>query len=239
MYMPTFQNIITQLYKQHQKIACILSVEYSLSPENVWPKACDEIIEAYRYLIHDLGINTHKVMIMGDSAGGNLVASTILTLKDQRKNERLKDLPPLSLPAGAVMISPWVDLSSTLVDQTAAQPSVNKDSFRSNGLEFFRSAYIPKLTAEMTKNPSISPLHGDFKGVYCPMFISYGEHEILKPSIESFIKELKESDCEVTGFAGKDQSHIWLMYNILSTTKQVYQRDLDLLVNWIVVRGVK
>jgi acetyl esterase/lipase len=212
-------------------------VEYSLSPENVWPKACHESVDAYRYLIHTLGINPHKVILIGDSAGGNLVATTLLTLKNQRSDERLHDLPPLSLPAGAALLSPWVDLTPNLASFKVAQPHL--DSLSSNQLAKYTSNYIPNYDyldneskQAMLQNPLISPLYGNFTGV-CPLFIAYGDNEILKTSIEAFISNLKKDVHSIAIFKGVNANHVWLVDSLMASSKQVFEEDCKVLISWI------
>lgn len=236
MYMPTFQLIINYLRKEHHIRSSILSVEYSLSPEHVWPKASHECINAYRYLIHQLGINPSKVILAGDSAGGNLVASTLLTLKDQRSNKELCNLPPLPSPAGGALLSPWVDITPNLASFEVAQ---QQDTVSANQLATYTSCYIPNYDSLDTVsksnaicNPLISPLYGDFTRV-CPMFIAYGDREILRPSIELFISNLKRDGCSVTTLKGLDACHDWIVTSLMASSKQVYENDCKLFINWI------
>ncbi|XP_052805731.1 hormone-sensitive lipase-like [Mya arenaria] len=61
--------------------APILSVDYSLAPEQPFPRALEETFYAYAWALnnHDkLGWTGERVCFAGDSAGGNLVVSTAL-----------------------------------------------------------------------------------------------------------------------------------------------------------------
>lgn len=224
MYLQSFQLIIETLYKVYGKKASILSLEYSLSPEQVWPKACYELVDGYRYLIHELGIESSKIVFIGDSAGGNLVASALLILKDQRGNEQLKELAPLPLPAGAALISPWVDL-------TPVQTTHQSDTLSSNLLLQCLNQYLADQS--MIHHPYVSPFYGDFSSLTCPLFISYGEHELLRSSIESFILNLKESGNDPTVLKGENESHIWLIFSLMATSRQVYDKDINTFIKWI------
>ena len=59
----------------------IFSLEYGLSPENKFPKARDESLEALRWLI-DQGHNPANISLCGDSAGAHLAVSLSKHLKD-------------------------------------------------------------------------------------------------------------------------------------------------------------
>jgi acetyl esterase/lipase len=70
----------------------ILSVDYTLSPEAKFPSALQEILDVYLWATSGdpvveatLGVRPNRVLICGDSAGANLVASLCLVLNDIRK----------------------------------------------------------------------------------------------------------------------------------------------------------
>lgn len=233
MYMETFQLIINHLRKIHNIRASILSLEYSLSPENVWPKACNEAIDAYRYLVDTLGIPPSKIVLAGESAGGNLVSTILLTLKSQLDGEQERQS---LLPAGAALLSPFVDL-------TISQPSFalyeKYDILSAKQVAKYVPYYIPnyyKLDEEsklaMINNPLISPVHGDFSGT-CPIFLAYGDKELLKTSIESLKENLERSGCNLTTLKGENAAHIWLVYSLIAASKQIYERDCKIFIDWM------
>jgi acetyl esterase/lipase len=69
-------------------------------PEHPCPVAIDDAVRAYRWML-SLGIDPSDIYLAGDSAGGALAVSCILALA------HLGD----PLPAGSVLMSPWVDVS--------------------------------------------------------------------------------------------------------------------------------
>jgi monoterpene epsilon-lactone hydrolase len=77
--------------------------DYRLAPEHPFPAALEDALSAYRWLAEQRG--GERVVLAGDSVGGGLVLSLLLTLKAQ-------DLP---LPAGAVLLCPAVDLSGEYI----------------------------------------------------------------------------------------------------------------------------
>jgi acetyl esterase len=63
----------------------VIGIDYSLAPENKFPKQINEITETVKWCLDHataLGINPEKAFIGGDSAGANLSVATCLTLKD-------------------------------------------------------------------------------------------------------------------------------------------------------------
>ncbi|KAG8973549.1 hypothetical protein FRB90_009907, partial [Tulasnella sp. 427] len=83
------------------------AVNYRKAPQYPWPCPLQDVLAAYLYLIHPppgaphTAVDPKRLVVAGDSAGGNLALSLLVLLRDL-------DLPS---PAGAVLISPWVDLT--------------------------------------------------------------------------------------------------------------------------------
>lgn len=62
----------------------IISIDYGLAPENSYPKPLDDVWQAYNWIIkyapEELGIEINKIILVGDSAGGNLALGLIYLL---------------------------------------------------------------------------------------------------------------------------------------------------------------
>lgn len=102
----------------------VLSVRYRLAPQNPFPAALVDALTAYLSLIHPPPGSLHepvpanKIVLAGDSAGGNLslvLVQTLLTLKRGSRAIRFhgKEVE-LELPAGVATISPWCDVTRSM-----------------------------------------------------------------------------------------------------------------------------
>jgi monoterpene epsilon-lactone hydrolase len=76
-----------------------LILGYCLAPENPFPTALNNALTAYSWLMAQ-GVSPNQIFLAGDSAGGGLALSLLLSLREERK----------ALPAGAVCLSPATDL---------------------------------------------------------------------------------------------------------------------------------
>ncbi|KAJ5287620.1 hypothetical protein N7478_003306 [Penicillium angulare] len=110
--------------------APVFSVRYRLAPQNPFPAALVDALTAYLSLIHPPEGSLHKpvpankIVIAGDSAGGNLsfvLLQTLLTLRRVSRSVRFhgKDVD-IELPGGVGGISPWCDV-------TLSMPSIVKN----------------------------------------------------------------------------------------------------------------
>ncbi|KAI0265849.1 hypothetical protein BC834DRAFT_876659 [Gloeopeniophorella convolvens] len=83
------------------------AVNYRKAPQYPWPCPLHDVLAAYFYLTRPppgaphQPVDPAKLVFAGDSAGGGLCLSAIAVLRDMG----------LPQPAGAVLISPWVDLT--------------------------------------------------------------------------------------------------------------------------------
>jgi acetyl esterase len=63
----------------------VIGVDYALSPEAKFPVALDQIIAVARFVAargREIGVDSNRIAIGGDSAGGNLAISTSIRLRD-------------------------------------------------------------------------------------------------------------------------------------------------------------
>jgi acetyl esterase len=80
----------------------VVSVDYRLAPEHRAPAAVQDVFAAYCWVTEhadELGVDSSRVLVAGDSAGGNLAAVTTLMCREQ------SDL----MPAGQVLIYPVIE----------------------------------------------------------------------------------------------------------------------------------
>ncbi|RYP12018.1 hypothetical protein DL767_011524 [Monosporascus sp. MG133] len=123
-----------QLQRHARKLkARVLAPEYRLAPQFPFPCGLQDCIAAYMYLLTVQDPTT--IILAGDSAGGGMVLSLLVTLRDRG----------LPLPAGAILISPWVDLTHSFPSVSADCPL---DYIPPNGFHHKPSKAWPPLNAD-------------------------------------------------------------------------------------------
>lgn len=89
-----------QMQRHARKLkARVFAPDYRLSPQFPFPCGLQDCLAAYLHLLTFQPPDT--IIMAGDSAGGGMVLSILVILRDQG----------IPLPAGAILISPWCDLT--------------------------------------------------------------------------------------------------------------------------------
>jgi acetyl esterase/lipase len=173
----------------------VLSVDYRLVPEHIFPAALDDCIASYLWLI-ETGTSPSFIVPVGISAGGNLLLSMFLKL-------RAMDIP---FPKAAVCISPAVDMTTR--ERTFEKDAVN-DWILKEDLELLRRIYLRKHDP---KDPLVSPTLGDLHD-FPPLFVQAGTHETLFDDVSAFVGKAKEAGVDVTFDAWEGMFHCWQIFS--------------------------
>lgn len=168
-----------------------LTYEYRLAPEHPFPAAIDDSVKVYQTLLAS-GFQPENLLIAGESAGGGLTLALLLALKKRQ----------ISLPAAAVAISPWTDLTCS---GESYKTKNNVSVAPKNSWTVFSKHYVGNQQAD---NPLISPLFGDLKGLP-PLFINSAVNDELYGDGEHFSKKAKEAGVDITFRAGKGMVHCY------------------------------
>lgn len=144
----------------------LFAVDYRLAPEHTYPAALEDAVTAYRAILKE-GTDPQQIVLVGDSAGGNLAAALLLSLRDNK----------MPLPKAAILISPWGYLGSDLPSHMNNIPKdqvLGAKNVRLGG-EVAHPSY--RKDAPVT-DPYISPVYADLTGLP-PMLITAGGDELF------------------------------------------------------------
>ncbi len=154
--------------------------EYRLAPEHPHPAALDDARAVMKALLGDAA--PASVVVSGDSAGGGLALSAVLAGRNGSE----------SLPAGCILVSPWLDLSR---DPREQPELVRRDVLLSPGwLEACAAAYAGRSDRA---DPAVSPLLGAHAGLP-PLLIQAGSDELLAPDAERLAASASAAGVDVT-----------------------------------------
>ena len=171
----------------------VFCAAYRLAPENPYPAAVDDALEAYRYLLKK-GYAPRQILLCGESAGGGLIYALCLRLRQEG----------LELPRGLIGISPWVDLTGS--GQSYETNRDNDPSLTQELLEFYAKCYTTDPA-----DPLCSPVFGDLTG-FPPSLLFAGGDEILLDDARALHEKLVQSGCRSTLHIAPERWHAYVLY---------------------------
>jgi epsilon-lactone hydrolase len=173
----------------------VLLPDYRLAPEHPHPAAVEDGVATYRWLL-DQGFAPGRLALGGDSAGGGLTMATLVALRDAG----------MPVPAAAVVLSPWVDLSlssETWTTRADVDPLVG----RHNAPEM-AAAY---LNGQDPTTPLASPIHADLKRLP-PLLILVGDREVLLDDARALDRRAIEGGVDVVLQEHPEVHHVWPVF---------------------------
>lgn len=169
-----------------------VSVDYRLAPENSHPAHIEDCVTIYKWLLAN-GTKAENIIIGGDSAGGYLTLATLLFLRDNA----------LPLPAGAVLLAPATDLS--LSDDLFFKNGETDPLLSDVGIFWWIASY---LNGNDAKDPSVSPLFADLKGLP-PLLFHVSECEMLYSDTTRLVEKARDAGVDVTIEVWDDMLHVF------------------------------
>lgn len=165
---------------------------YRLAPEAPFPAAVEDALGAYRALL-ERGYEAERIAVAGDSAGGGLAASLMLSLAREG----------LPQPAAAVLFSPWADM-------TGRNPSLRHNARRDVMLPVRRMEEVVGLYLgdAAPQDPLASPALGRFDHPP-PTLIFASRSEILLDDAVALAEAMKAADGDVRLEIWRRMPHAW------------------------------
>jgi len=191
----------------HAAKARLLNIDYRLAPEHPFPAAVEDATASYRWLLENQ-VEPHSIIVAGDSAGGGLTLVLLVKLRDAQ----------LPLPAAAVCLSPWTDLTCSGASWKA---NVRKDlMLDSRSILESAQLYVGKADP---RTPLASPLYADFTGLP-PILIQVGSHELILSDSTGVAERAKVAGVEMTLEVWEEMQHEWqFAANMLPEARQALQ----------------
>ncbi|KAH8203372.1 hypothetical protein TruAng_002467 [Truncatella angustata] len=212
----------------------VFALEYTLVPDDTFPKQMHEAIAGYDHVVSMVG-DASKICVSGDSAGATVLLSLLLHIADQGCDREKMDESSawkLPKPGMAAFISPWVTLVSNRHKNTAS------DYLDAGSLHQYAREYVGKQSR--ADDPLISP--GNCRDLSwwkraCPaggMFFAYGAEEVFAPEIENLLKFLEKNKIHVASREEPGGIHAWPVAALfLASSTEDRQRGLRSIVRYV------
>lgn len=155
--------------------------DYRLAPEHPFPAAADDSLAVLRFLADHadaLGIDPARIVVAGDSAGGNLAAVTALRVRDEGG-------PAIEgqILAYPVMAPPEADFESY---RTFAEGF----GLTASDMAWFWDHYAD---ARARRHPHAAPLYAEDLAGLPPAFVFTAAYDVLRDEGEAYARRLLEA----------------------------------------------
>lgn len=160
-------------------------VDYRVAPENLYPAALDDALQAYEELLKS-GVDPKNVIVFGDSAGGNLALEMSIYLREEN----------LPQPAMLILASPWTTFETDLPSRSG---NADRDLVlgKTNPV-MYNGVGNPIYGGDIPLNdPRLSPIYADLKNLP-PMLIQIGGYELFVDEGIELLKKATADELNVT-----------------------------------------
>lgn len=165
-----------------------IAVDYSLSPEVVYPTALNEIVSVYKQLICEY--RPEDIILTGESAGANLALVLLMYLRDNS----------LPLPSCGVLLSGYFNLNN---NNPSYEINKNYDvSLTKEMLDLMAQTYVAgdycNLPHALCKEAYVAPYLGNFDGLPPLMFTVCSDEILYDDTAQTYVKAKEKNDkCEL------------------------------------------
>ncbi len=194
--------------------AALVSVDYALAPEHKFPFALEQCYQIALWLLENathLNIRSEKLVVAGDSAGGNLAAGVCLLARQRLEFE----------PACQLLICPILDYRTPYSEK---QKSIDEVALEDHYSVAFRDYYLNDL--EDVNNPLVSPLFAEDIMELPPAIILTAGLDPLAPEAKRYGDRLRQAGIEVIHRHYKGVVHDFVMFSGLLDDASIAARQV-------------
>ncbi len=165
--------------------AVICSLAYRLAPETPFPGPLEDVLAALSWLAGEapgLGADGERIVVGGDSAGGNLAAAAALSARQGR----------VPRPAGQILIYPVMDFD---FDTASYREHAEGFGLTRESMRWYWDCYA---STEARSDPLAAPLQAADLAGLPPALVISAEHDVLRDEAEAYARRLEAAGVPVT-----------------------------------------
>jgi acetyl esterase len=215
--METHDNICRRMANEAKCI--VISVEYRLAPEHKYPAALNDCFAATRWACEhydEFGGDPERIIVTGDSAGGNLAAAVCLRARDE-------GAPRI---AGQVLVYPIIDrnFETASYEENAAGYMLTRET-----MKWFWQHYLPE--GDDGSHCYLSPLRAQSLAGLPPALVVTCEFDPLRDEGRAYADRLTQEGVLTTHIAEMGMIHGYLRRLDSFRRAQQTMRDIAAWIN--------
>lgn len=193
--------------------ATIIMPDYPLTPKYNYKDVFEMVDPLYKEIIEE--VNTNKLIVMGDSAGGGLA----LALMEKVSQENIK------LPEKIILISPWLDVR--LTNPIIKEAQKKDKELSKTKLQLAGNAYAGN---DGINSYLVNPIDGDLSRLN-NITILTGTNDILNPDTHIIEQKAKNQGVTIEVKEYENAAHIWFIEN--NSSEEVIKKGYNDLIETI------
>lgn len=185
--------------------AVVFNIDYSLAPESPYPVAVVQLWYVVSYIYRraeDFGIDRNKIMVAGDSAGGNLAAA--LTLRNAREGKNYIAAQYLIYPCVVLGKArpdgyKWTKEEYCIAEQDKDALHgilrLSEENPEENMTDMVERIYVP--SSQDLLRSDVSPMLAEDLSKQAKAFIVTAEYDLLRQQAEFYAGQLARAGVSV------------------------------------------
>lgn len=155
-----------------------------------------------------------KVILIGDSSGGNIILSVIQKQRDESKK----------LPHGLILLSPWADPSNRVESRVRNYFKDVLFGYEEYPMAMIKSSYLSEV--KDLNNPYVSPVFGIYNN-FPKTLIQVGRNELLFDDSKIIYEKMKKANVNATITIYEKMFHVFQLVPFLPDTKYAHKEIGD------------
>jgi acetyl esterase len=200
--------------------AVVVAVDYRRAPEHRFPAALEDAFACLAWSAENaraLGARATRIVVGGDSAGGNLTASLALVARDRRA-------API---AGQLLVYPVLDARC---DTPSYRENASGYFLTLEKMRWFWKMYLPE--GEDGSDPYASPLRATDLSGLPPALVITAEYDPLRDEGERYAAGLRAAGIQATCKRYDGQIHAFFsMGGVIPEARDVIERAAEFVAN--------
>ncbi|MDF2821133.1 MAG: acetylhydrolase, partial [Clostridiales bacterium] len=185
----------------------VASIDYRIAPKYQYPAALEDAQKAWNWLLEQ-GYKEENIVVVGDSAGGNLALALVAILRDNGK----------PLPKAIICMSPWADMAGegeSYSYNLYNDPIFGLKKGETTTKKIETSGKIGLYAGDTDPHDKyLSPVYSDFNG-FPSMLIQVGTFELIESDSIAVFEKATAAGVNVTLTRYKGMFHVFqLLGNI-------------------------
>lgn len=177
--------------------ALVVLPDYTTSDQAPYPAAFNDCVATYEWILQQ-GYDAEDIVIIGDSAGGNLALALGLYLRDHKMPQ----------PAGIITISAFANMKCNTESYYDNADKCVLGEWFGNGAAKSEGFLYTLNCQDGLEDPYLSPVYGAYND-FPKLLMQVGSREIVLDDTKTIVEKVKQAGGDATGTVYQGMWHVF------------------------------